>query len=105
VRRERAAVTEALQPHAVPSLPVVVRLERIGWNELDDDNLRPAFKAVRDAIAAWLGCDDRDRRIRWEYGQRVTRKRRHVAVAPGRSRVEAASAVWIVVEPARGADR
>ena len=50
-------------------LPCVVTLTRVSPRELDDDNLRSALKATRDGIADWLGVDDRDPRIRWEYGQ------------------------------------
>lgn len=50
-------------------LPAVVLLTRIAPRELDDDNLRGALKAVRDGVADWLGVDDRDKRVRWEYGQ------------------------------------
>lgn len=48
---------------------IVVRLTRITPGELDDDNLRGALKAVRDAVAAWIGTNDRDPLIAWEYGQ------------------------------------
>ena len=51
-----------------PPLPVVVTWRRIGWQEMDDDNLRSAFKSLRDAIAKWLGCDDGDRAaVEWRY--------------------------------------
>lgn len=50
-------------------LPCTVRLVRIAPRQLDDDNLRPALKATRDGVADWLGIDDRDPRVRWEYGQ------------------------------------
>lgn len=50
---------------------LVVTLTRVAPRELDDDNLRPALKAVRDETAAWLGLpDDRDPRVAWEYAQR-----------------------------------
>jgi len=48
----------------------VVTLTRISQRMLDDDNLRPALKAVRDGIADALQIDDRDPRVKWEYGQR-----------------------------------
>lgn len=48
----------------------VVTLTRISPRMLDDDNLRPALKAVRDGIADALQIDDRDPRVRWEYDQR-----------------------------------
>ena len=38
--------------------------------QLDDDNLSGSLKGVRDAVAAWLGVDDRDRtRVRYVYEQ------------------------------------
>jgi hypothetical protein len=37
---------------------------------LDGDNLQSGFKAVRDGVADWLGVDDGDKRIDWQYGQR-----------------------------------
>ena len=46
-----------------------VTLTRIFVGTLDDDNLRGALKGVRDEVAAWIGLDDRDARIRWVYGQ------------------------------------
>lgn len=53
------------------TLPVLVRLVRVSPRELDDDNLRGALKHVRDEVAAQLGLpDDRDPRVRWDYGQR-----------------------------------
>lgn len=36
---------------------------------LDDDNIRAAFKAVRDAIAEFLGVDDGEDRLHWIYQQ------------------------------------
>ncbi|NLA68297.1 MAG: hypothetical protein GX856_08670 [Gammaproteobacteria bacterium] len=62
-RRTAAALCPA---HA---LPCVVRLTRLSAGELDDDNLRGALKGVRDGVADRLGVDDRDPRVRWEYGQ------------------------------------
>jgi hypothetical protein len=49
--------------------PLVVTLTRIGPRSLDDDNLRGAFKAVRDEVAAYFGVDDSDPRIKWRYAQ------------------------------------
>src|SRR5262245_4845030 len=51
------------------SPPCVVRLIRISSRRLDDDNLREAFKAIRDEIADELNIDDGDERIKWEYAQ------------------------------------
>tara|TARA_R110000868_G_scaffold398689_2_gene672063 strand:+ start:582 stop:941 length:360 start_codon:yes stop_codon:yes gene_type:complete len=62
-------------------LPATVRLTRISPRELDDDNLRGAIKAVRDGIADRLGINDRDPRVKWEYGQEKGRpKQRGVQV-------------------------
>lgn len=35
-------------------------LTRVGPRPLDSDNLDGAFKAVRDAVAEWMGVDDGD---------------------------------------------
>lgn len=40
---------------------------------LDGDNLIGGFKPLRDAVARWLGCDDSERFIEWEYGQVMTK--------------------------------
>ena len=39
---------------------------------IDGDNLAGGCKALRDTIARWLGCDDAERFIEWEYGQHRT---------------------------------
>lgn len=77
VQKQRAAVRDVLAAHfEAPRLQLngavnklVVMLTRIAQGELDDDNLRGALKAVRDAIASWVGTNDRDPLIAWEYGQ------------------------------------
>lgn len=51
------------------ALPCVVRLVRIGPQQLDDDNLRGALKAVRDGVADRMGVQDNDPRVSWQYGQ------------------------------------
>ena len=61
--------------YRVPSLPCVVRLTRVGQKRLDDDNLRESFKAIRDAIAKVLHCDDGSELVRWEYAQVAVGKR------------------------------
>lgn len=53
-------------------LPCTVTLTRQSPRALDDDNVRGALKAVRDEVAAFLGVDDRDPRVRWEYAQEKT---------------------------------
>lgn len=47
-----------------------VTLTRLGGRGLDSDNLAGSFKAVRDALADWLGVDDGSDRVAWHYGQR-----------------------------------
>lgn len=50
-------------------LPAVVTLTRISPGTLDDDNLRPALKSIRDGIADAFGVADNDPRIEWRYDQ------------------------------------
>lgn len=73
VKHQREETLEALNnrstrcPH---QLPVTITLTRISPGELDDDNLRMALKAVRDACAQWIGVDDRKRElVAYEYLQ------------------------------------
>lgn len=54
-----------------PALPCMVTLTRIAPRPLDGDNLQSALKALRDGVADWLGVDDRDPRVTWNYGQRA----------------------------------
>lgn len=49
--------------------PCIVHLTRLSPGILDDDNLRPALKSIRDGIADALGIDDGDPSVRWEYAQ------------------------------------
>jgi len=73
VKNEKAAVAWRLTEfnNRKPALPCVCTLTRFApSNGLDDDNLAGALKGVRDAVAAWLGVDDRDRvRVRYVYEQ------------------------------------
>ena len=55
----KALAGSGLENHVCP-LPVVVTWVRIGRQMLDDDNLASSFKALRDALAKWLQCDDGD---------------------------------------------
>ena len=54
-----------------PPVPCVVTLTRFApSNGLDDDNLAGSLKGVRDAVAEWLGVDDKRRDIvRYQYEQ------------------------------------
>ena len=57
-----------------------VLLKRIGPRKLDDDNLRGALKAVRDEVAAFLGVDDGDARVQWEYAQGKGEPRQYAVI-------------------------
>lgn len=71
VSKEREATGWCLAGKERPILPVTVTMTRTGpSNGLDDDNLAGSCKAVRDAVAKWLGVDDRDPRVFWRYAQR-----------------------------------
>lgn len=50
-------------------LPVEVEIVRHGRKMLDDDNLPPACKSLRDGIADRLGVDDASPLIKWRYSQ------------------------------------
>jgi hypothetical protein len=52
-----------------PPLPVLITFTRIGRQTLDTDNLARAFKALRDRLAEWIGVDDGDVRVEWQYVQ------------------------------------
>lgn len=56
---------------AIPSGPLDVTLTRFAPSSgLDDDNLRPSLKHVRDGVADFLGLkSDRDPRVAWHYAQ------------------------------------
>lgn len=69
-KKAHSAVGWMVKGRRLPALPCVVTLQRVAPSSgLDDDNLRGSLKFVRDAIAKWLGLDDRDPRIEWRYGQ------------------------------------
>jgi len=74
VKAERAVVAWSLVKAfraSRPTLPLVIRLTRFAPSRgLDSDNLQSALKAVRDAIAQWLGINDADEsRARYAYAQ------------------------------------
>ena len=71
VKAEKEAVAWTLSNKPKPALPCVIRLTRVApSNGLDDDNLVGALKAVRDAVADWIGVDDKKREVvRYEYRQ------------------------------------
>jgi len=78
-KQERVTTAWMLAAEPKPSLPCVVLLTRIAPRKLDDDNLRGAFKAVRDEVARWLGVDDADPRVRWAYAQTRGRPKQFAA--------------------------
>jgi hypothetical protein len=71
VRRLITAALEAqpVRPFQIlggPGQVLIVRLTRLSPRDLDDDNLASALKSSRDAIAEWLGVDDRQHlRVRY----------------------------------------
>lgn len=68
--RVTLAWTGAGLAHWHPLLPITVTMTRLGGKPMDTDNLAGAFKAVRDALAALLGVDDGDPRVRWACRQK-----------------------------------
>jgi len=60
----------------VVNMPCTIKLTRISPRMLDDDNLRGAFKWIRDAIADKIrpgfapGRADDTEEMKWEYSQR-----------------------------------
>jgi len=61
-------------PNTSEAEPIVqVCILCIRQKRLDDDNLANGCKSLRDAIAAWIGIDDGDLRIAWEYRQIISK--------------------------------
>jgi len=72
-------IWQSQKPNVV--LPCTVTFTRLSMKELDeDDNLRMAFKSIKDKVAALLipglapGRADGDKRITWKYAQEKSRK-------------------------------
>jgi hypothetical protein len=91
--RVRDTATKAHHGHVALTFPTklkgageyegnwTVRMVRIAPRELDNDNLRNALKATRDAVTKQLGFrDDRDPRLRWLYGQERGKPKEHAVV-------------------------
>jgi hypothetical protein len=71
VAAEREHVASRCRALELFPTPCDVTLTRQGPRVLDNDNLRPALKAVRDEVASLLGLDDADPAIRWRYRQQI----------------------------------
>lgn len=57
-------------PEALVASKPTITLVRVGRRALDTDNLSGSLKAVRDAVATWLGVDDGPKGpITWAYAQ------------------------------------
>lgn len=78
VKRERTVISlewRKLKGHPEAALlqqfPLVVTFTRIAPRLFDTDNIRGAFKAIRDEVSKQLGVDDRvsDQRVTFDYGQ------------------------------------
>lgn len=65
VKQQRFEVAMALLPYEGLAVPVTVQLTRVSPRSIDSDNLSGSLKAVRDAVAEWLGVDDADDRVTW----------------------------------------
>jgi Holliday junction resolvase RusA-like endonuclease len=77
-KREQAQVQYPLGSSSPGSKTSANRMEKyhvviisLRTRTIDDDNLVAGAKALRDAIAGYLGQDDAD--ISWEYHQEVTK--------------------------------
>lgn len=73
VQKERSLTTLCLraQGGSPPALPLTITLVRVSPRAMDSDGACAALKGVRDAVAAWLGVDDRDTAdLVWRYDQR-----------------------------------
>jgi hypothetical protein len=55
-------------------LPATVIFTRCSCRILDDDNLRSAFKAIRDSLAKEIGIDDGSPLIKFDYRQEKIKK-------------------------------
>lgn len=77
---QRLAAHQRMKLCHRPRLPASVLLTRVAPRKLDDDNLRGALKAVRDGVADWLGIDDGDERVSWEYAQEKDKRPRYYSV-------------------------
>lgn len=66
---QKPASARPIRPGCTITVTITAYLEL----RIDPDNLAHALKPLQDAIADWIGIDDGDERVRWEYGQVETR--------------------------------
>jgi len=75
-KKQREVVFHAVHGE-YPTMPAIVTMTRISTGTLDDDNLRPALKSIRDGIADAFGVPDNDPRIEWRYVQAKGKRGEH----------------------------
>jgi len=68
VREQHRVVSLVIGARRAPPLPLAVTIVRVAPHALDTDNLQGSGKHVRDALAKWIGVDDRDPRVVWHVG-------------------------------------
>jgi len=54
--------------------PARIRFTRLAKQRLDPDNLAGSNKHVQDAVCKYLGCDDGDESIQFEYQQEKSKQ-------------------------------
>lgn len=87
IARHRALVVQVLRAlvRTPPAGDLVVCCTRIAPRALDDDNAAGAVKASRDAVAEWLGVDDRNPRVTWRVDQARGAPALRVEIVPVRA--------------------
>lgn len=70
-KRAWAAAVVPMPPVCPLVPPLTVTLTRLGGRMLDDDNLKSSCKHIRDQVARWIGRDDADPLVAWNYGQEL----------------------------------
>ena len=80
---QKAIVRSYMKTLNLPALPATVTMTRYAPRPYDDDNIRSAFKYVRDAVSEYIleevdgrkyqaGRADNDPRLTWVYAQEKT---------------------------------
>ena len=68
VQSQHAVIAAVFRRHTPPPFPLAVTIVRVAPSMLDSDNLQGSGKHARDALAKWIGVDDRDPRVVWHVG-------------------------------------